>query len=513
MTLDGGAQHVEALARTIVCGLILLAAPWLGFASASSAPEAGAVTLEPSNALSALLAAFEASYQPPEHEAAAWRVARATLERSENGLSPRLALAQELEWDEFDALSLELGLDLEVPLLSPKARAEQELAEVDLAVQLQAGRASRAQAKASFIVDLAGLATIDWAEQLVSAARLRIDGLGWGSSPPHTGYVPPAERELFKAAQRLHDTAQWLAQESRTLRLRLTRSIGSPADELMRPQLRDIELFLHTLSGELADQLAAPTTASRGPVRGEPPTASDSGACYASSPLVAAARLRHAQNLANDTAQATPDYEVGLSAHLGYAVTPWSGASRVGAGLGAGAGVGGELNGAVRIEGRYLLPESWPLAGSVSVEAGLEGLEQRLELSWPPLPRPGDDPVDRERQLANELEDVASHLLAARRAWLAAQEDKNRLARDLSWLLVDASPGIAEAALQRQLEAALTSPALGAVKGARSAGAGGEVPADERLLLESVELRLQYAFARLAELTALTDYLVACGHL
>lgn len=511
MTLDGGAQHVEALARTIVCGLILLAAPWLGSASASSRPEAGSVTLEPSNALSALLAAFEASYQPPEHESAAWRVARATLERSENGLSPRLALAQELEWDEFDALSLALGLDLEVPLLSPKARAEQELAEVDLAVQLQAGRASRAQAKASFIVDLAGLATIDWAEQLVSAARLRIDGLGWGGSLPHTGYVPPAERELLKAAQRLHDTAQWLAQESRTLRLRLTRSIGRPADELVRPQLSDIELFLHTLSGELADQLAAPTTASRGPVRGEPPTASDSGACYASSPLVAAARLRHAQNLANDTARATPDYEVGLRAHLGYAVTPWSGASRVGVGLGA--GDGGELNGAVRIEGRYPLPDSWPLAGSVSLEAGLGGLEQRLELSWPPLQRPGDDPVDRERQLANELEDVASRLLAARRAWLAAKQDKQRLARDLSWLLGDASPGIAEAALQRQLEAALTSPALGAVKGARSAGAGGDVPADERLLLESVELRLQYAFARLAELTALTDYLVACGQL
>ena len=51
------------------------------------------------------------------------------------------------------------------------------------------------------------------------------------------------------------------------------------------------------------------------------------------------------------------------------------------------------------------------------------------------------------------------------------------------------------------------------MKGARSAGAGGDVPADERLLLESVELRLQYAFARLAELTALTDYLVACGQL
>lgn len=457
-------------------------------ASQPAAPPDGVADLAPLHTVEQYLSAFESNYVPPEHELAAWHVAEAAASRSANELGPRLWLTQGLEWATFSELSLDLNLGVELPLLSPTADAAHDLAQVDLASQRQSRLISRSEAKASLLVDLANLATLDWAQQLLGAALLRTAEVVVGQANDD-GYVAAEDRELHKALERLRDTARWLDQQTQAVYRRLGRSLDRPATTLAIPRLTDIDDHLNA-----AAQSLSPAT------------------CAQKSPLIAAARWRHRQNVASDTLDAAPHYEIGVSARVGYSLAPTIGA-QVGAAVGATVGAatpatsGAAFSAAIRLEGRYLLPESWPVAGSLGVGASPAGLDQRWELSWPPPARPARVVSDRQRQLAEELEDVAADLQALRSEWLAAREDQERLERELSWLLVDVSPGTDESTVRRWLEAALESPTMDAWPEAAPAAAG-IAPQ-----LDSVELRLQIAFERLAELTARARYLAACGSL
>lgn len=490
--------------RVLCCGASLLAIVAAGVVLAATpantpdvAVAAGANVLAQALAeLDEYLAVFERSYRPPDHELAALRVAEAALTGARHGSSPRLTLGQELDWDDFSTVTLGLETGVELPLISSSAAAETELAELDLQVSRHAQRLSFAEAKANLLVDLAHLATITWARLLVADAVRLVESAGtrW-SMDSDLGYVPPAERDAFDSVQRLFDTQLWLDQQSEALHRRLARTLSLAPEDIQPPSLDDLGRYLDSASGSLADPENHPAAAA---VPG----------CFEASPLVAAARLRHAQSVAHDALLDLPEYTLGLSARLGYAFGPWPRSPSAG-GFGSSAAAQGDFNGAIAIEARYAVPEGWPLAGDLTVSVRPRGLEQSLDLAWPPLPRPRPVEVDRDRELATELENIAVDLTNLQRARLLAHDDRLRVERQLSWAVIDLDPAIDEPTLRHLLTLAVTSTAVGILGRAPVDAA----PADMLPELELAELRLQLAFARLAEITAQVEYLSACGSL
>lgn len=212
--------------------------------------------------------------------------------------------------------------------------------------------------------------------------------------------------------------------------------------------------------------------------------------------------------MVHDELRSSTDYSFALIADLDYAFVPWSTSA---AGSAAVAGndtrAAGDLDVSISLEARIPLPDSWPLAGSSTFSVGPERLEQSLNIAWPPLPTPKLVPVDREQELIIELADLLVELRALESAYTQAVDDRKLAERRLAWAVIDAAPTLSPDSLQVAVAKALSRPELEFLP-----LVNGAFTTTERALF-LVELRIQHLFASVAEVSARTHFLSACGEL
>ena len=439
------------------------------------------------------LAVFNLAYLPPAFEQESLYAAESASSAAQQALLPRATLKERLVWDDFSALDLEFGLDLVVPLHSSLAPLRRELAGINVESRRLALEVARADARASLLLELANLATLDWVRRLATDAMIIFEqrAQAWqDGSLGHSGYVPPGEREAFERYLKLRDAAAYFAEQSEAGAQRLGRSLALPSEDLPIPPLSAIEEFL----ASVAQPLPTPQ------------------ACLATSVHSRQASLRSKAGALDDELRSRSEFTIALTADLGYALPslPTTGhrTATNGASGAAGAGDTAELNAALALEARILVPDGWPLAGSSEIVVSPQRSAQSLELSWPPLPTPRVVVSDRAEDLDNELQDLEAELLALRAAWSQAVSDRELLERRLSWAILDAAPEQTTESLSSRLEEAIKHPNL-YFMGPPTGGTSG----DPEAASASVEIRLQHAFARVAEASARARYLAACGRL
>lgn len=444
---------------------------------------------KPLSTVAEILATFDEQYRPETFEQESLNAAKAMLSAAKRAQLPSGTFSERLSWDDYSALTLEFGASVELPLLSTTAPLELELAELDLtARQLTLGSA-RADARAALLLDIASLSAWRWAFELTSDALAAIGHLdhSWlEESNASSGYVPPETREAFDQYLKLQEAHAWFEGQVEEVERRLERELARPVKDLRLPSLEDVDDYLSEIAPRKPE-----------PIR-----------CRLAAPRAHQAEIRSKAAVVHDELRSSTDYTVALIAELDYAFAPWP---RSAAGSAAVAGndswAAGDLDVAISLEAHIPLPASWPLAGNATFSVAPERMEQGLNIAWPPLPTSKLVPVDREEERRIELADLLLELRALERAYSQSVDDRKLAARRLTWAVIDVAPTLSPDSLHAAVARALSRPVL-----EFSPLADGGFATTERALF-LVELRIQHLFASIAELSARTYFLSACGEL
>lgn len=411
-------------------------------------------------AIAGLLELFEANYRPePELLDAAWQVEAFGRQAEREGL-PSLTFTERAAITPSGDLDLELDLSAALPLYRARSEPLAELQAARRALLASETALVRADARSGFVRDLLSLALLRELEEMAGAALRRVEAAGWRapSNAQEALLLPVAELDLLSLHATIQELHGFAEAQLPSFERRAARALGgSEAPPL--PSFGHLEAWL----------LGAP-----------PGAADDPAACRLASPLVEQARLRHRELELERAVSRTPDLRVTVQGSAAYRRSA--------------APAPGGFSGSLSLEALLPLPAASPVAGQVGLGAHLTGVEQTLRLSWPPparLSRPVDE-AELAQRAAHAIEAVAAELAALRRGVTAAVAD------------------VAAAETRLLLAARDLLGAQGAdvtvVRGLAHRPAPD--PVDE---LKLVQLRAEFAFARLTRAERLLDLRLLCG--
>ena len=417
------------------------------------------------------LSAFAAAYQPDDYNTMLLLEADAAVHRADLALAPEVTFEQRLGWNAYSTLDLDLDASLRMPLYDSRARPNLALADAGRDAALASVAAARTAAELSFFVDLATYAALTEAAAAVAPALERFDAAPWLTQPGFdTLGLDPAARSSYEAHVRLRDMLTFLVEQLTEVKARLARALAVDAERLVAPS-------------PAAIRAAVPQTGAE-------------GACLASAPAVAAARLRHRQATLATALDATAPITVGLTGSVAVgtaaeAGTPWSWSTAA----------------SFAVEARVALPPQrgpWQdVDGILSATASSAGASQSLRITWPRPPHKTFLYPDPDAALAAELHDIAVTLRGLRRAAAQTTSERERLERSLDWLLLDSFG----AAFTN--ERAVTTSRGRPTAAALQAG----LPPDTvpGLAAQVADLSAQLAFAELDEVIAGAQLASTCG--
>lgn len=415
-----------------------------------------AVATEPS--LASLLTAFEAVYQPPEHLAAG-RAALALLQRQhEHELVPSLSLRQRSAYTDFQRLTLDLDLELVVPLF--RATSEQQ---ARVLLSRSTGHAAEErwgamEARANFQRDLLSTSLLrELIHDVTTAlAAFHAENLLPDLDTTTLLRLSHGQRELLALERELGDLHRFASGHLAELenRLRTTLRISEP------PAIPSFQALLDGVG------------------TGAP----DHATCLEAAPARHLALQRQQEQLLAER----------LAGVLPVAIDLHASASR------SYGGSYGSDSASIALRARVPLPDGWPVVGELDLSAGSFGASQQLQLSWPaPLdlsPHHDTSRATAAQLLADELAALDSALLAQRSRLAEARREVESSELQLLWLVRDVyREGVDDLATARALA---TEPFPDVVSE-----------------LQATQVRSQLSFARLAQAEQVLDLRLSCGDL
>ena len=424
------------------------------------------------------LRAFAAAYAPDPYDRAVLLDAEYAASRAGGTMAPHLTFEQSLDWSAYSTLNLDLEAGISMPLYDSRARSSRALTAVDLAAAEASLAAARAAAELSFFVDLATFAALAEASQALAPVLERLNEVPVQSDPTFDAMLlAPGDRGLYEAQLRLFGMHAFLTDQRSEVAHRIAHLVGVSDD-----------------------RVAAPSIAV---VRAAIPPRQTVDVCLSTSPMVAAARLRHEQATHFAALDATTPFTLELSSDLE--------ATLLGPGPTGGTAFQWTPSATVALEARLGLPpgrSQWQrVDGTLTASASPTGASQSLRVSWPNPPQPTVLEPDPDAALADELSLVESEVRALVRAVDQAASERARLQRALGWVLLDAygttagAPAVSPA--PRDPAAAQPAPAEPAPV----------LPPDTPLGLAAqvADLSVQLVFAGLDEAIASAQLAAACG--
>ena len=143
-----------------------------------------------------------------------------------------------------------------------------------------------------------------------------------------------------------------------------------------------------------------------------------------------------------------------------------------------------------------MLPDGWPVSGSVAASASVAGAEQSVRLTWPPTDartyRDGPEAAahEAERLFAEELDYLASSAAALLRSLATAKAEAQAQELYLLWLMLDGLPGATPENARALARSELADPATN---------------------LQAATYRADWVFALLNTAAVHVDLQVLCG--
>lgn len=408
--------------------------------------------------MASLLTTFEAAYQAPQYLTAG-RAALALLQRQhELQLTPTLALSQRSAYADFQRFTLDLELDLMIPLFRATSEQEAKLLRSRFAGQDAEERWSALEARAHFQRDL--LSTALLRELSRDAANVltafRAEGPLADLETTTLLRLPPAQRELLALAWEVGELQRFAAGHVAELEERLQAALQLTGP----PALPSFNALLAELGSSVPDQ----------------------DTCLAAAPARQRALQRQQEQLLAERLSGVMPIEIDLHATASRSY---------------GGGYGND-SASVALRARVPVPDGWPVIGDLDLSIGNFGASQQLQLSWPaPLdisgPR-GSRQADAAQHLADELAALEATLLAQRSRLAQARREVASSELQLLWLVRDVyGRSVYELAGARELASAPFPDIVSE--------------------LQAFQLRSQLGFARLAEAEQVLDLRLACGDL
>ncbi len=425
------------------------------------------------------LEAFDAAYRLPAAEHDPVAMARSALREAESWWLPRVSLRESLHGGTGGTV-LDLSVSGEMLVLDATAASDLAAARADMTYRTAVAAQARVDATVAFLQDLVAYALLTPAARLAVATSEAIEDPSSVSDPLA---LPPSRRGEYEAALGARDAAAWLSAAVRDVEGRLAQRLSVPVSTLAAPSVAEVAAFV----AEALDPLVSPHlsgTAAR-PLRTsglDEPVAR----CLARAPALDVATARRDLAYARRASAGAPDVLLELTTGLDTTVPL------------AGTAAGPPASARVGLEARFVLPDSWPVAGTLSATAALTGLSQTAEVSWPPRTQPVFAAVDPGEDHAAEVTAATWDARASLQALEQARAESERRQRALAWAVLDSYPEVSVTDAS-----SLASDPLS--RGWLAAG----LPLDPAL----TRLRIEAVLARLGELTAALDLVGFCGTL
>lgn len=379
--------------------------------------------------------AFLRMYELPASEHDALATANAAMTRAQRWWLPHLSLRESLEGHD-GGVNLDLSLSVRTLLFDATAVPELEAAIADVTLRAAVADGARTSGLAAFLQDVAAYALLAPAGDIAAAA---VTDPGDAGTLPDPLSLPPARREAFEAALSALQGARWLASAVHDVQGRLALTLSVPVATLAPPAAANVEdLILMSIAPLVAS--SAPGAAQVGEagllessvIGNNGVTANDAAVsrCLESAPAVRVAHARRDLTLSRARAAASPDVALELVAGADHELAL------------TGGGQGSSPSATVGLEARFVLPDSWPVAGRVSAGVDLSGARQSAELSWPPDGSPVLYEPDAADVYAGEIAAATWEARSLLRAFEQAAADRGRLERQLAWAVRDAYPKV-----------------------------------------------------------------------
>lgn len=410
--------------------------------------------------LEELMTAFDAAYELPR----SLTTARAALSRRErqleHALLPALSLRQRAGYADFQHLTVDLDLDVVIPLFRASSEPEAKVLRSRIAGHQAEERWNAMESRMNFQRDV--LSTALLREVVLEAGavldRLRAESLLPKFEPSELLRLTPYQRDLLALELAVGELQRFAINHLAELEERLHAALAVPGP-LELPSFRSL---LDGIGYKVPSEAA----------------------CLAAAP---------------DRLQAEQQYEEQVLAARLVRVLPVqvdlhaSGSRGFGSDSGSGYGNGRV---SIALQARVPLPDGWPVGGGIDLSAGNAGINQQLQLTWPaPIdlsPTTVGSDSDALQRMADELDVLGAKLRAQRNSLTQARRDVDASELQLLWLARDTYGARADdLTTVREL----------------AAGPFPDVVSD----LQATQLRSQLRFALLSEAEQMLELRLTCG--
>lgn len=409
--------------------------------------------------VAALLARFEAAYQPSADVLdAAWHVAALGRQLELEAL-PRLTFTERTTWDAYERLALDLDLSAFLTLYRSNGALLERLQGARVRMLGLEEALAWNDASHRFRSDLLALSSFRFIKEQLAAALARVNQ-AYGDGPADISQalrLYPEERDFLALKRALEELRVQVAHRIADLEAALQAALRT--DDAL-PALPPPEALMPLLvSGDF-----------------------HVARCLATSPILMQADLHNAVQGLESASQNALDFRVELHGSALYR--------------------SGDLLATVGLELRLPLPSGAPLSGQVSLSADPVRAEQTLRLSWPPnepqhRPTPETEHADRNAAERAALEAEIVHLFRSVEAARASAEGAEL---QLLWLITDIYPAETRSGEASEAEVLVTARGLS------------RVPAPDLYAdLQRVRYLTEFAFARQAHGEQLLALEVVCG--